>query len=169
MGGSKGTMTAPLHHLTLNTGNLAAVPRYHVSQSRIDALLPGLDSGGGAIPGMDGWYLAAAFPRSAHGGRASGSAYYQIADEPGLSTRPIVMAMVAWEPNAAAAAWRQALAAYEAMRPALRALDLWWEPIAAPVLPWLAIWATPHIQLADHSVLGALGRLEADIAWSLIP
>ena len=159
----------PLHHLTLNTAHLAISLRDRTPMKVTDALQPILDAGGGEIPGIPDWYVSVIHPRTPEGGIASGSAFYQIADEPGLSTSPVVAAMVAWEHAAAARAWDQIVQGYEAMQPQLEAVRLWHEPIAQPILPWMAVYLLPTIGFASPLLIRELGSLEQAIAWSLIP
>ena len=81
-----------LHHLTLNTGHVAATSRSDVADGVIDRLLPVLDAQGGPVPVLPGWHLDLFFPVQPDGGVRPGSAFYQVADEPGSSTRPVAVA-----------------------------------------------------------------------------
>lgn len=158
-----------LHHLTLNTGHVAMQPRAAVGQDAIDRLLPVLDAEGGPVPGMEGWHLDFFFPLRADGRRLDGGAFFQIADEPGTSKRPVVMAVACWREALSADAWGQARQGYEPLRPALLPVKLWREmPFDPPPVPWLAVWLTPFVAVADVTDLRAFGGLERCVAFALM-
>jgi len=159
-----------LSHLTLNTGYIARTGRAEVADEVVTLLLPVLDAGGGAVPGMPGWFLDVMFPMAPSGARLDGAAVFQVADEPGTSKWPVVVAVSAWHKDVAASAWEQAMARYRAQQRRLTHVLLWQEPPAAsPPLPWLAVWLTPFFGLADAKTLEAFGDLERCVAWALIP
>lgn len=161
-------MRTDLHHITLNTGHIARTARSDVQAHIIDRLLPILDAEGGPVPGLPGWHLDLFFPLDDRGTPQPGAAFFQIADEPGTSKRPAVMAVACWMDAMQAQAWGQALASYHAMRPALQACDFWHDPpTKPPPLPWLAICLTPWINAAPVSDVQAFGDLERCIAWGL--
>ena len=160
----------PLSHLTLNTGHLARTARAEVGSDVVSYLLPIIDAEGGAVPGMPGWFLDFMFPIGQDGGRLDGGVFFQIADEPGTSKRPVVMAVAAWTEAMAGSAWEQAMLGYRAQQPALAAFGLWREPPdGTPPLPWLAVWLTPFAGLADAQAMQAFGDLERCVVWALIP
>ncbi len=74
-----------LSHLTLNTGYIARTGRAEVADEVVTLLLPVLDAGGGAVPGMPGWFLNVIFPIAPSGARLDGAAFFQVADEPGTA------------------------------------------------------------------------------------
>lgn len=159
-----------LQHLTLNTGHLESTSRSDVDQQVIDWLLPLIDGAGGPLPRLEGWHLAVLAYRDEPGPRLDGSLCWQIADEPGLSRRPISMAMACWTPEALDVSWRAIRFAYEQFRPSLTAQGVWREPEPTPpALPWLAAFRTPFFPaLADADVKRAIRDLNRCVAWAAI-
>ncbi len=163
-------MPLVLSHLTLNTGHLAHTVRADVADKAVTMLLSVLDAGGGAVPGMPGWFLDVMFPLGSNGAKLDGGAFLQIAAEPGASTRPVAMAVAVWCRDLAANAWEQAMVGYWAQQRPLSCIDLWRDPPARPPpLPWLAAWLTPFVDLADAATLQTFDDLERCIVWALIP
>ncbi|MBB2199777.1 hypothetical protein HLH44_20510 [Gluconacetobacter sp. 1c LMG 22058] len=159
-----------LTHLTLNTGHLTRTSREDVDQAVVDALLPIVDADGGPIPGIPGWYLD--FMRPLNPDRSApvnGAAFFQIADQPGRSPLPAVLAVACWKENMAPAAWKQIIQGYTALEPALRSAGIWRAPPPAHPrhTPWLVVALTPFIALADAENAKAFGDLERAVAWAL--
>lgn len=76
-----------------NFGRWYQTLRSSADASTVAHLLPVIDAQGGPVPAMRGWYIDFMFPIGGSGERLDGGAFFQIADEPGLSKRPIVMAV----------------------------------------------------------------------------
>lgn len=145
-----------LHHLTLNTGHLRLSPRAEVSEEVIAVLRPLVAKGSAPVPGMAGWHLHFVFPED-------GAVFFQIADRPGLSKTPVLMAIVAWQAEAAATAWKTATTSYKQIcGPGCLA------PPAMPPVPWLAVWLTPFAGRVRPDELFAFGDLERCVAWAVI-
>lgn len=153
-----------LHHRTLNTGHVANTPRADAAQPVIDQLLPLVDAGGGPVPGLPGWHVAVI--RSPD---QPGAAFFQLAQAPGLTRTPAVMAVACWRRPDHRVAWEQAVLGYRALHGPLSSLGLWHPPPPSPppALPWLAVWLTPHLATIDPADLAALGDLERCVAWAL--
>ena len=161
-------MSQALHHLTLNTGHTATHHRSDIGQPAVDLLHPVLDAEGGPVPGMAGWHLGCFFPRDAEGRRLDGSAFFQIADEPGLSKVPAVMCIACWREHAAEDAWKQVRQTYGALREPLVAIGMWRAaPMRPPPLPWLAVWLLPSIVFVGVQDMLAFGDLERCVAFAL--
>lgn len=161
-------MADVLHHLAFNAGQPARVPRAAVPDGAVEALGAVLDAEAGAAPGFEGWFLDVRQPRDESGRRGSGAAYFQLAEEPGNSRRPALMAFACWQDEPSAETWDQALAAYGALRPALAEAGLWRAPPRrVPALPWLATWLTPLAREVEGATLDALAQLARYTAWTL--
>ena len=158
-----------LRHLTLNTGHVSRQRRADVAQAVIDQLRPVLDAEGGPVPGMGGWRLDLFYPTDRDQRRLNGAAFFQLADEPGPSKAPAVMAVACWDQAMAESAWSQAKQGYGALRGTLTAVGLW-KPIPAtpPPVPWLATWLTPAVAVAAPEDVLALGDLERCVAFALM-
>lgn len=162
-------MTEHLTHLTLNTGHTARTTRPETSQAVLDSLRPSIKAEGGPIPGLDGWYFDLFRPLDQAGQPSGGAAYFQIADEPGLSKRPAIVAVACWSPDLSLEAWNLLIGGYNAMRETLRQIHLWRPiPTTIPSTPWLAVYLTPFISLADIETAQMFGDIERCLAWGLM-
>lgn len=152
-----------LHHLTFNTGHCRASPRSEVMEDVIMALRPVIQAEGGTL--VDGWHLDIMRPldQTTREIRA-GAAYFQIADEPGRSRRPVVCAVLCWQEDIAREAWDIAVESYATLRKLVHG-----DPAPRmPDLPWLAVWLTPQSSTLTPDMALLLGDAERCIAWALI-
>ena len=161
-----------LTYLTLNTGHITKAPRSAVSRHTVSLLLPIINAVGGPIPTMPGWWLD--FPIGDRGERLEGGTFFQIANQPGTSKRPVVMCVAAWAERASETAWDQVRARYSPLEEPLKKFGLWKPPPAKPPpLPWLATWLAPFVVFVDvetaRDLLPAFGDLERCVAWAMIP
>lgn len=156
---SRGPDGTRFHHLTLNTSHVTMQARADVGDAVIAILWPLVQGGGGPLPGMPGWFLDVRFPQDARGERIPGRAFFQVANQPRIFSRPPMMAVACWRDEASAGAWAQATDAYCQMG----------APIAKapPPTPWLAAWLTPTSVTVDPAVLFVFGDLERCVAWTL--
>jgi hypothetical protein len=161
---------ATLHHLTLNTGHAADIPRADIPEAEIDRYIPIIDKEEGRIPELAGrWYVDLTCPRNASGTRRDGAAFFQIADQASMSKTPIILGMVCWRETMAAEAWEQVTLSYDALADPMRQADLWQPPPASiPAVPWLAVWFTPWLITAAPDDVLAFARVEQALAWALI-
>ena len=131
--------------------------------------MPLIDAEGGAIPGIEGWFVDLLSPLDAQGAIRRGAAFFQIADEPGTSKRPVVMAFACWSHDMTEEVWQQVSLGYQAMRQPLQVSELWRDPPSRPpAVPWLAVWLMPFLITADVETVALLGDLERCLAWALM-
>jgi hypothetical protein len=160
-----------LHHLTFNTGHVAETQRSAVNQQVIDHLLPLIDNGGGPVPSMRGYHLSFFVPRLPSTGARTdeGYGFFQIAADPGLSQRPLIVAWTAWKPTQA---WSLACLGNEGLKPSLQKIGFWRDPPKQePRLPWLAVCLTPYVVLpipVPAADLMAFGDLERCVTWAMM-
>lgn len=143
--------TAPLRHLTLNTGHMRLSHRAEVDDLAIDILLPVVDAGGGPM-GASGWTLTVLH-------RSDGWAAYQI----GPQHEPWVIAVACWHADTAQPAWSnmRALAKAAVLPPD-------WQAPPQPETPWVAAAIIPFAMTLDQDAIEALGDAERCIAWAII-
>ena len=163
-----------LAHLTLTTGDITYVP-WERPDAETDPLLPLVLAGTGEVPGEPGLYVDIIFPSTDGSSPLGGAAYFQLAREPGLSTRPIIQAVVCWSPALDESAWNQARSGYAPLRSTLEriggaARDV---PPVRPPVPWLAVWLLPYaLDLAQDEptpdpAIRDLAQIEQRIAVAL--
>jgi len=142
-----------LSHFHLNSGQNSLSFRGEVGSEVIDHFLPVIDAQQGPLPGIDDWYLSLMFPLMENGSREPGAAYFQIADEPGLSIRPAIIGHCCWEPRLTAESWQQTLASYYELQDALMISGMWREaPNDPPKIPWVVEFTLPS-SLSDLRIL----------------
>lgn len=160
-----GTVLRPFHHVILSTGQVTIQPRESVPNSVLATLRPVVAAQGGAVPGTPEWFLYFWCPSIEE--RNCGFGIFQIADCPGQSLTPAMMAIACWEEAISAKLWSAVAQAYIPLD-FLRRYGLWHEmPLSAPRTPWLASWLYPWVMEADVSNIRRLTAIAVDVAWAL--
>ena len=77
-----------------------------------------------------------------------------------MSQRPVLMAIVCWREEMQEDAWQRLGQSYQVLRGPLQQVGLWQPlPPVSPLLPWICVWLTPYITLAD------VGQAMAFATW----
>lgn len=145
-----------LAHLTLNTGHLRMSPRSEVSEEAIRALDPILAAGRGICPGLPTLTIVVKQ-------RQPGRTIILIGD---LRYGTALVAVVAWEEDAALHAWHSlatlARSQSHAIGESIGALEM------PATLPWLAVHLASASAFLAPDVMAAIGDLERCLAWAIL-
>jgi len=151
-----------LQHLTLNTGQISHVERDDFLPDEIDRFVPVIGMQGGAIPGMNGWFVDIMFPLDSAGLRKDGAAHFHFAGQSGL--RP-VFGFVCWREDVSEVTWKQMRQAYLSFQRPFRKIGLWHAVTSKRLpTPWLASWTV----IADQQKAASFARAERALAWALV-
>ena len=157
-----------LTHITLSTGHVSRSLRDAVSDRVVRMLRRVVRDDHGPAPDLPGWHLDLAFPLDGEGRRIPGAAWFQVANRPGTSKEPAVMAFTCASAGLSMETWQRATREYGAMQHVLAPCGLWKPPAALPPpVPWLAVWLLPFMALVPPAAMLRFGEMEQGVAWAV--
>lgn len=152
-----------LHHITLNTGHVASLPRVDQAVTRkVSRLAREGGPIGDLLPKMNGWSVSVEL--------RDGCALFSL----NFSRAPISDTMVCWRDDIAERAWNYHEAFYmrlsDTMAQQMSATEAPQRPVETP---WAATLLMPTISLLPQTIemgkaVAGAGELERIIAWAII-